>query len=278
MDRGFYSASNINDLLKERYKFLIGVKTSLKFVKQHLNQVYDELATFENLNASDDTYSMAVLCYWNYQYENRKGGIIKSKRRVYLYLYYNIDKATEEKKSFDRKVMTCFEELSTGKRQSKNDTFYKNFFSVKKTPKRGIQVSINQQAIDEAKRYHGYFALLSNEKMKAVDALQLYRSKDSIEKAFGNIKERLNMRRTLVSSVQSLDGKLFVCFIALTLTSYIKKQMQQADLFNKYTMQSFFDTLDVIELFQTQGQNTQVGEILQKQRDLFIAMDVPIPS
>ena len=55
--------------------------------------------------------------------------------------------------------------------------------------------------------------LITNEPMDAVTALELYRNKDVVEKAFGNLKERLNMRRTLVSSEQSLDGKLFVQFV-----------------------------------------------------------------
>ncbi len=43
--------------------------------------------------------------------------------------------------------------------------------------------------------------------MDAFTALHLYRMKDVVEKAFGNIKERLNMRRLLVSSEKELDGK-----------------------------------------------------------------------
>jgi len=46
-----------------------------------------------------------------------------------------------------------------------------------------------------------------------------------VEKAFGNLKERLNMRRTTVSSDNALEGKLFVQFLALIYLSYIKKQM-----------------------------------------------------
>jgi len=34
-------------------------------------------------------------------------------------------------------------------------------------------------------------------------------------KAFGNLKEQLNMRRNYVSSEESLEGKVFVQFIAL---------------------------------------------------------------
>ena len=44
--------------------------------------------------------------------------------------------------------------------------------------------------------------------------------RDVIEKAFENVKDRLNCRRTLVSSDESLEGKLFVEFIALNLFQF----------------------------------------------------------
>lgn len=100
---------------------------------------------------------------------------------------------------------------------------YQNYFSVKRSPKRGIQVSVRQETVAKAKRYYGFFILITNESMDAITALEIYRNKDVVEKAFGNLKERLNMRRTLVSSEQSLDGKLFVVFVALMYLSYIKK-------------------------------------------------------
>ena len=43
--------------------------------------------------------------------------------------------------------------------------------------------------------------------------------KDVVEKSFGNLKNRLNMRRPNVSSEESLDEKLFVQFVALMLVS-----------------------------------------------------------
>jgi len=68
-------------------------------------------------------------------------------------------------------------------------------------------------------------------------ALEIYRNKDVVEKAFGNIKERLNGKRMLVCSDASLEGKLFVEFIALIYLSYIKKQMSGKNLFKQYTIQ-----------------------------------------
>ncbi|MCR5144917.1 MAG: hypothetical protein K6B67_06370 [Lachnospiraceae bacterium] len=62
----------------------------------------------------------------------------------------------------------------------------------------------------------------------SVDALRIYRLKDLIEKSFGNLKERLSMRRMSVASEENFEGKLFVQFIALQLMSYIKKQIFDA--------------------------------------------------
>ncbi len=114
--------------------------------------------------------------------------------------------------------------------------------------------------------------------MDAVNALELYRNKDVVEKAFGNLKERLNMRRALVSSEQSLDGKLFVQFVALIYLSYIKKQMQVNGLFKYYTMPCLLDKLDVIECFEQPGRSFRVGEVLEKQEQLYYDLGVVPPT
>jgi len=113
--------------------------------------------------------------------------------------------------------------------------------------------------------------------MDAVTALEIYRNKDVVEKAFGNLKERLNMCRTLVSSEKSLDGKLFVQFVALIFLSYIKKQMQVTDLFKKYSLTGLLDKLDVIECFKQPGRTLQVGEMLDEQIRLYHELGVKPP-
>jgi transposase len=114
--------------------------------------------------------------------------------------------------------------------------------------------------------------------MDAITALEIYRNKDVVEKAFGNLKERLNMRLTLVSSEQSLNGKLFTEFIALIYLSYIKKQMQKNNLFKDYTMQGVLDKLDVIECFERPGQSLRIGEILEKQKQLYHDLGIEPPA
>jgi transposase len=111
-----------------------------------------------------------------------------------------------------------------------------------------------------------------------MSALKIYRSKDMIEKAFGNLKERLNMRRTSVSSEENMEGKLFVQFVALIYLSYIKKTMSDHNLFKDYIMQELLDELDVIERFEQPGRRHRLSEITQKQKYLYQYLGVESPT
>ncbi len=280
MDRGFYSEDNINGLYRDHVKFLIAAKTSLKFIRNGLDPIYEQFRSFEYYSEKYELYTRTIQTEWDYsQKRPYKGDTITEKRRIYIHYYYNIDKAAEDEKAFDRKLISLRRELESGKRLPEHEKIYNKYFETKTTPKRGTKTKVKQDAVLQAKRYYGYFALVSNEMMDAVTALEIYRNKDVAEKAFGNLKERLNIRRTLVSSEQSLRGKLFIEFLALIFLSYIKKQMQDKNLFKEYTIQSLLDKLDVIECYEQPGQALRVGEILEKQKNLYSELGVePPPS
>ena len=279
MDRGFYSEENLNALFREHVKFLIAGRMSLSFIQQNLEPLYEQFRSYDHFNDKYELYCHTVQAEWNYrQYRPYRGDTVSEPRRIYVHYYYNIDRAAEEEKAFDRRLITLKSELESGKRIPEHETWYRRFFEVKTTPKRGVKAAIKAEAVARKKRWFGFFALLTNETMDAPTALELYRNKDLVEKAFGNLKERLNMRRTLVSSEQSLEGKLFVEFIALIYLSYVKKRMQDTGMFKDYTLQSALDKLDVIECFEHPGQRLLVGEILEKQRKIYEAMDVQAPT
>lgn len=279
MDRGFYSEANINALLKAHLKFLIAVPMLLTFVKKELEPIYDTFRTFESYTEKYDLYYHTVQTEWHYtQCRPYKKDTLSSTKRIYIHYYYNIDRAAEDEKRFDRKLVSLRQELISGKQVPEHETFYKKYFQIKTTPKRGTTVTVIDAEIRKAKRYYGFFALITNETMDAITAIELYRNKDVVEKAFGNLKERLNFRRTLVSSEHRLDGKLFVEFIALIYLSHIKKKMQDAGLFKHYSLPTLLDQLDIIECFEYPGKVLQVAELLEKQKAIFSALDIPLPS
>jgi len=270
IDRGYYSADNINAMYREHLKFLCGTSASLKFAKDFIREIAAHKDSYEYYNSDLELYVFTKTIAWDYEQERPyKGDTIKAERRMYLHLYFNPDKFSDDGKAFNRRLDALKAELLSGKRVPEHEKDYRKYFEVKETPKRGISLSYKQDAIDRTRERYGFFVLISNEIKDPVTALSLYRMRDVIEKAFGNIKERLNLRRTLTSSESSLEGKLFVEFVALIYLSYIKKKMEETGLFSRYTMHELLDELDVIECFTEPGKAPIQGEVLKKQEQLY---------
>jgi len=279
MDRGFYSEENINALYQKHYKFLIAGKTSLKLVKKKLNEVRSTMVSRPHYSSKYGLYYDSYTMDWSYsETKKRTGEVIKDTKRMYLHLYYNDQKATDDKNSFNKLLDRLEEELLTGNRKPEHEKLYAKYYEIKETPARGVSLIPKQETIDAIEKNYGYFALISNGVKDPLVALDIYRSKDMIEKAFGNLKERLNMRRTSVSSEENLEGKLFVQFIALMYLSYINKAMSDNQLFKNYTMQELLDELDVIERFEQPGRRHRIGEMTKKQVNLYECLGVDVPT
>jgi transposase len=279
MDRGFYSEKNINSLYKNHCKFIIGAKISLKFIQERLSPDRDDFDRRENYNAVTGLFIKTQTMGWAYEEVKARTGEVKNKtRRMYVHLYYNDQLATDEKIRFNKMLDRLDDEIHSGKRNKANEKSYTKYFDITETPVRGLRTKPKQFAIDEARKNFGFFALLSNDIKDPAIALQIYRSKDMIEKSFSDLKDRLSMRRTSVSSEENLEGKLFIQFVGLIYLAFIKRAMDKAGLFKDYTMQELFDELDVIEKYQQPGRAAWFGEITDKQRKLYIALGVTPPA
>ena len=270
MDRGYYSAENINALFKKHLKFLCGTSSALSFAKDFIREIGSKKDHYEYYNSNLELYVFTKTIAWDYEQERPyKGDVVKEERRMYLHLYFNPDKFSDDGKAFNRRLDTLKNELLSGHRVPEHEKDYRKYFEIKETPKKGISLTVKQDAVDAAHERYGFFVLISNEVKDPVTALSLYRMRDVVEKAFWNVKERLNLRRTMTSSESSLEGKLFVEFVALIYLSYIQKKMEEKGLFATYTLHELLDELDVIECFMEPGKAPIQGEILKKQEQIY---------
>ena len=270
MDRGYYSAENINALFKKHLKFLCGTSSALSFAKDFIREIGSRKDHYEYYNSNLELYVFTKTIAWDYEQERPyKGDVVKEERRMYLHLYFNPDKFSDDGKAFNRRLDTLKNELLSGHRVPEHEKDYRKYFEIKETPKKGISLTVKQGAVDAAHERYGFFVLISNEVKDPVTALSLYRMRDVVEKAFWNVKERLNLRRTMTSSESSLEGKLFVEFVALIYLSYIQKKMEEKGLFATYTLHELLDELDVIECFMEPGKTPIQGEILKKQEQIY---------
>ena len=281
MDRGFYSESNINAMYSEHLKFLMSGKLSLKFLSMEVDNVRETIRAWQNFLPDSEAFGVTVPIQWKYKRKRPyKKDEIREGRRMYVHIYFDTLKALEDERKLTTLIYRLNGELMTGNREKTHEALYEKYFDIKTTPVRGQKVMVKDNVLAEARKNFGFFALIGNEAMDANRALMIYRNKDIVEKAFDNVKDRLDMRRLNVSSDLSLDGKLFVEFVALIYISYLHKAMLNAHLYTKYTMHEVLDELEVIERFDREGYAPQLGEITEKQIDIFKALgfDPPIGS
>jgi transposase len=87
-------------------------------------------------------------------------------------------------------------------------------------------VSFNEDACREAKKSHGYFALVSNSEKDTFESLRKYRKRETIEAFFETMKQRVDGTRVRVWDTDTLRGRMFVQFIALYYYEYISNEIR----------------------------------------------------
>ena len=280
MDRGFYSEKNINDLYKERCRFLAGTKNNLLFVKEFIRKIGSDKDNPAYWDKECRCFMFSEKTHWDYsQVRPYKGDVLHGKKPMSLHLYFNPEKLLEEKIAFCDEIADLEEELRSGRRVEANEESYSKYFTVTTGADGRTEVTRNVEALGQAHEEHGFHCLISNDVHEPGTALRLYRNRNIVEQAFGNLKDRLGIRRPLVRTDETLDGKLFVAFIALMYLSFIKKRMEDAGMFRERTMDELFDELSTIECIERPGKEARVGEVLKKQEDLYRQLNVtPIPA
>lgn len=267
MDRGFYSQDNVDQLVLQRQPFTIGLPVHLTWVKKQIDEARSPMHGPEGYRKIDGEvlYVYTKLLSWG-----------NEKRRCYLQLYFNSQQAAQTYDGFIDELLTYKEELETGKRIKQNEHYYKQFFLIKETPKRGLKVSYNQEAIEAHRnQYSGFFALLTTHIKDPVEALQVYREKDVVEKCFDDLKNGLDMKRIRMHTSKAMDSRLFIQFLSLIFVSQIRKNLRKHDLINKFTVRGLMNELESLTEIKFSGKYGQMqSEMTKTQREILEAFAV----
>jgi transposase len=267
MDRGFYSKANIDALLGEHMKFLIGLKVSYAYVRSALTDHAHELRGGQNYDEVTRTFGIGVPYAWDYEQAHpRTGAVERTSRRTYLHLYYLPERVVHDEEELAQLLRRLSAELACGRRQEGHEALYEHYFKCA----RGGRYVGRDDVIEAERATFGYFALLTNDtSLTAHGALAVYRAKDMIEKAFGDIKDRLDFRPPKAGNTETLRGKLLCVFVALILACELRGRMAKTGLYDRYTMQGLIDELDIIERYECEGHRPRVLTVTKKQRKLY---------
>jgi len=270
LDKGFYSKKNVDEMLERKDHFTLSVPLNNLWIQQAIDEIYDTIQGPDHYRMIDDEvlYVHSTLHPWG-----------EDRRRCYLHLYYNAEMKAHAVDRFNRELIAYKEELESGKPKAENKEQYDTFFIITTTPKQGMKVSYNNEAVDHyIKRYAGFQAIFTTRFKDPVEALQVYRDKDIVEKCFDDLKNNLDMKRLRMHTIETVDGRLFVQFIALIFTSALRREMRKSKLIEKYTVRELLLEMDPLTKIRYSGKYGQIlTEITKPQREILELLNIESP-
>lgn len=149
-----------------------------------------------------------------------------------------------------------------------------------------VSYIINNKKVDEKLRYKGYRVLVSNEISDARKAWCAYQERWKVEDTFKTLKSRLGCSRNRVSDNESLNGKIFVQFLATSIAMVVRARLKKySEECRKsdgpaLTYESDGTVLGTLNnIMQTKFRaGYYFGEIAGKRRKLFEALGVRVPD
>jgi len=267
MDKGFYSQENIDRLAETGRNFTIAVPSRPKWVREEIDRFRDGMYGPEGYRKVGDE----VL-----HVHTRMLSRGKEKRRCRAQLYFNSLKAAEDYDKFTLELPRYREELERERPVPEHEEAYRRFFVCKRTPRRGLKVSDNNEAIETYRNdYAGFFVLLTTKFKDPLEALRVRREKDVVEKCFDDLKNGLDMKRLRVHLSGRMKSRMFIQFVSLILTSRIRKTVQEKLPSSNYTPGSMLLELESLTTIRYTGKyKNRLVEATKSQREILAAFGI----
>ncbi len=199
-----------------------------------------------NLSAGLRMFTRTVALNTDTDRPRRKEGSM-AKEKAFVHLYFSPDKLAADRRAFDRKLMALKAEWAGGKTDPGHEKELKKYFEIVGSPKKGLSLSPRGEEIENARRSHGFFVLVSNVISDPETAYRLFRRRQDTQAFLENIKERMNTGPDPSSGESFLYGKLFTAFLSLILLSQFRKETEKKEPFSPGASQAFLDAMDMAQ-------------------------------
>lgn len=233
-DNGFYSQANMAYLAHDHTKFMMLANGNDKWVRAEIDAAKDNLAHFKNICPFDLDVTGVMnrrqheFCVVRQRTRgNYKAGEMEPfTRRLYVHIFYKPEIGPTQERRFRESLFSIKTDLENGVTEFRPSAqkMIDEFLTVKRTT-RGVQVGFQMDKIEEAKRYWGYFVLVSNEMKEPFEALKAYRAREKIEELFATYKDSFDGRKPRTWYPENLYGRQFAQFIGLGYHCFLTKKI-----------------------------------------------------
>lgn len=280
LDRGYFSLDNIELCINAGQKALFAAKMNVNWVKEAAEEVMPDLWDASSRIRGFPVWGKTV----------RKELVFNSGSRhpVWVHIFRDEMKshlASEaffsELEEFEDKWKTSTVESSQMREALLKSETLKYFLKPDGEPGE-CTLQRDNDAINEAVRYFGFFASVSTMQCDAQKAIETYKHRDSIEKCFKAGKSGIKMDSIRSHKESTMTGRFIVSFFALTLLCELRRRMSRPyfedkansgdlvrfpPLCEEMSCKEMFNYLDSIQVCYGRDKNdVRYMEITQKQR------------
>lgn len=233
-DNGFYSQDNMTHFAREHTKFLMLANSTDKWVRSEIDAAREELGHFRNVCPFDvDVSGVMRRRQHGFSIVRKRtrghfeaGETESFTRRLYVHVFHKPEAAPIQERRLRESLFSLKKDLEDGVEEFRPAAQKQidSYLTVKRTAK-GVKVDFKMDEIEEAKRYWGYFVLVSNEIKDPFDALKAYRSREKIEELFATYKDSFDGRKPRTWYPENLYGRQFAQFVGLGYHCFLAKRI-----------------------------------------------------
>jgi len=237
-DNGYYSQDNMMEFAWRNVKFLTLVDPDITWVRETVDSLREPLAGMSSTCPFDPSVCGATTTriheFSRMRQRSRSGKASGEKetfsRRLYVHVFHSPDNGAKKELAFRKDLIELKAQMEDGVTEFTKSAQRKidKFLVCSKTGRGGhLKIGFNDNAIAVAKKYFGFFALVSNQAMDTFTALEDYRLREKIEELFADQKGGLDGARPRTWYPDNLRGRQFVQFVALGYHCFLTKKIKE---------------------------------------------------
>jgi len=112
-----------------------------------------------------------------------------------------------------------------------------------------------------------------------MEALRIYRAKESVENSFDDLKNHLYMRRLRIHSSAAMDSRIFLQFLALILICRVRDISKGDKVLRNLTVREIMEHMETLVRIKFEGRHGQLySETNPIQRRIIEVFGLSLPS
>ena len=288
LDRGFYSNSNVRELLLEGHHFTMGTLLNCRQSKLLLVKYRATLNSPKRSIFHEGKCIRHVRDTWTVDMGRNKRGKRREPRTIEAHLFFDLrrhaDRAADlDEKAFaleDKAAGETFADPGQARRWlTENARYLASCLGITKDGEGRPVLCRRPRAIAARAANAGYQVILCDTPGRdAATVLSDYRSRDRAEKLFNLLKNQDGQRRLRTGKQTVAEGRILLAFLALVLRAELENRMRDAGLLKKISAAEFLAEMGRIRAIRLPDGERLLREVSKRRREWLAAIRLAPPE